>query len=898
MARKRLLLVGWDAADWKIIHPLIDAGQLPAVRRLVETGFSGNLGTLEPELSPMLWTSIATGKHAYHHGVHGFTEVDPATGRVVAVSAASRRCKTLWQMLGEKGLKSNVVSWFATQGERDFPGCMVSNMFNSFKHRQDDAPEDWPAPPAGTYWPESLAERMNGLRVSPWDMDGDEIIRLFVPDAPKIDQKKDRKLWYLAERLAETFSVHAAACDLLQQTDWDFTAVYYRAIDEICHEFMYYHPPRMAGISEEEFDLYQAVVTGAYRLHDLLLTRLMQLAGPDTAIILVSDHGFHSDHLRPPYTPLVPAGITVWHRPHGILAAAGPGFKADALVYGARLLDIAPTILTWFGLPVGEDMEGRVLREAFVEPPEVRFIPSWEAAEGARPHYTPLSGDDQQAVLDQFVALGYLDAIPDDPAQAAAETVRENLWNLARACFDGGRLEQALPLLEEVYFLHPERPDYAQLLARCQMRLGLLQEAAETIEACLDGFGRTETAHLIRANIALEQKDYAIALQHLNSVRARLPRDLQLLNLLGRSLLAMRRWQDCMEVCRTALEVDPDNAIARLNLARCELATKRPEEAVDHALEAVGLQYGNPQGHFLLGVALFRLARFEQAVQALRVALTLAPEHFPAYRFLAAALRAMGRTQEALDLQLTLVHRVAEARTQRQRRAAQLRVEAEQRADERLHTRRLQREQEQKRREAAAASALPPDQEFVIVSGLPRSGTSLMMQMLEAGGLPAMTDGQRCADEDNPEGYREWEEIKKLPKQPLIIEQAHGKAVKVISALLSHLPSKHRYKIVFMRRPMAEVVSSQWKMLDRRGAAVNSEREHLEQNQARHAEEILHRLRRSDRVELMEVDYPSLIADPLAGVARLAEFLGPERLTHPEAMASRIKPDLYRNRTV
>ena len=100
-ARKRLLLIGWDSADWKIIHPLLDQGKLPALKRLVESGVSGNLATLEPQLSPMLWTSIATGKMAYHHGVHGFTEVDPVSGRVVPVSAATRCCKTLWEMLGE-----------------------------------------------------------------------------------------------------------------------------------------------------------------------------------------------------------------------------------------------------------------------------------------------------------------------------------------------------------------------------------------------------------------------------------------------------------------------------------------------------------------------------------------------------------------------------------------------------------------------------------------------------------------------------------------------------------------------------------------------------------------------------------------------------------------------------
>ena len=345
--RQRLLLVGWDSADWKIIHPLLDSGELPGLARLVESGTSGNLTTLEPQLSPMLWTSIATGKMAYHHGVPGFTEVDPGTGAVVPVSAATRKCRTLWEILQARGLRSHVVSWFATHGEEDHAGCVVSNMFCHVANTQPGQdPAEWAPPPPGTYWPAELAATMNDLRVSPHDIDPDDLLRLFVPAADTIDQTKDRQLWALAEKLAEACSAHNAATHLLEtEPDWDFMAVYYRTVDEISHLFMPYHPPRMEGIPEADFELYKQVVTGIYKLHDLFLCRLMQLAGPETAIVLVSDHGFHCDHLRPKFTPRVPAGITVWHRPQGVFIASGPGFKRDELVYGARLLDIAPTIL-------------------------------------------------------------------------------------------------------------------------------------------------------------------------------------------------------------------------------------------------------------------------------------------------------------------------------------------------------------------------------------------------------------------------------------------------------------------------------------------------------------------------------------------------------------------------
>ena len=111
---------------------------------------------------------------------------------------------------------------------------------------------------------------------------------------------------------------------------------------------------------------------------------------------------------------------------------------------------------------------------------------------------------------------------------------------------------------------------------------------------------------------------------------------------------------------------------------------------------------------------------------------------------------------------------------------------------------------------------------ITIVSGLPRSGTSLMMQMLESGGLPVLCDGERQADTDNPKGYFEWERIKQLPKDPSLIAEAEGKVVKVISQLILSLPAGHDYRVVFMQRPLPEVLKSQDKMLQRGATQLRS----------------------------------------------------------------------------
>ncbi len=892
--RKKLLLVGWDSADWKIIHPLLDAGALPGVARLVESGVSGNLTTLEPQLSPMLWTSIATGKMAYHHGVPGFTEVDPRSGAVVPVSAATRQCRALWEMLGERGLRSHVVSWFATQGEQHLDGKMVSNMFCHLSGTQKDQdPSEWPAPPPGTHWPPDLAETMDDLRVSPHEIDPDEVIRLFVPNASEVDQTKDKRLWMLAQKLAEAFSTHNAATHLMEaDPEWDFMAVYYRAVDEISHQFMPYHAPRMEGIPEADFEMYRDVVNSTYRLHDLFLQRLMQLAGPDTAVMLVSDHGFHSDHLRPKFTPRVPAGITVWHRPQGVIAACGPGFKSDDLVFGARLLDIAPTVLHYFGLPVGEDMEGRVLEDAFLERRPVETLPTWENPDAPRQARAESGAAADKALLEQFVALGYIDEIPDDPGQAKAETDRENDWNMARACMYGQRYEMALPLLESCYHAQPARTDYAQVLATCQLQLGLLDEADATIAQAAETFGRTEQADLIKASIAIQKKDFPAALGALEQVREKNPTELQLQLMLAQSYLALRQWENAEAAARQVLTVDPHNPQAFLTLARIQLHSDRAAEAVESALEAISFQYGNPLGHFLLGAALVQLEQFAQAERPLLNCLRLAPKFVRAQRLLARVYRHLGQTDKASICEMQSHKVLLEEKIQARDKLAALRESTDARAAVRAAEDAIKlAETERLKAEYDAIEPL----DFLIVSGLPRSGTSLMMQILQAGGLPLMTDAKRLADEDNPEGYYEWEEIKKLAKNPRLIEPAAGKAVKVISALLPSLPGKHRYKILYMVRPTAQVVDSQWAMLARQGKMPKSEKQHLIETQEHHSRQIREVLKKSDRVELLEINYPALIANPQPILNELKEFLGEKFLLSPQVEAC-IKPTLHRHR--
>jgi hypothetical protein len=182
-----------------------------------------------------------------------------------------------------------------------------------------------------------------------------------------------------------------------------------------------------------------------------------------------------------------------------------------------------------------------------------------------------------------------------------------------------------------------------------------------------------------------------------------------------------------------------------------------------------------------------------------------------------------------------------------------------------------------------------------IVSGLPRSGTSMMMRMLEAGGMPVLTDAIRGADEDNPEGYYEFERVKQIETDQAWLEDAKGKVVKMVAALLKHLPRDYAYRIVFMRRDIEEVLASQRQMLIRRGERTDRiSDEQMAELFRRHVSQIEAWIAEQTNVQAAYVEYGEVLANPVAEARRINRFLG--NALDVEQMAGVVDPSLYRQR--
>lgn len=189
------------------------------------------------------------------------------------------------------------------------------------------------------------------------------------------------------------------------------------------------------------------------------------------------------------------------------------------------------------------------------------------------------------------------------------------------------------------------------------------------------------------------------------------------------------------------------------------------------------------------------------------------------------------------------------------------------------------------------------EQIFVtVVSGLPRSGTSMMMKMLEAGGIAPLTDKIRTADDDNPKGYFEFERVKKMPDGDTAwVRDAQGKAVKVIAALLEYLPQDYTYKVLFMRRSMDEILASQKQMLIRSDKPTDEiSDEKLAELYSKHLVKVENWVSQQPNIRVLNVDYNDLMQNPDPYPAKIQQFLDVEMDT--KEMSGVVDPELYRQR--
>ena len=848
MKKRKILLIGWDGADWKYINPLIDQGLMPNLQKLIEGGSMGRLATLDPPLSPTLWTSIATGKRPYKHGIHGFTEPDPSGEGIRPIYITNRKCKAIWNILTQHKLKTHVVGWWPSHPAEPINGVMVSNLY---QRASGGLNAPWPML-KGTVHPIEKSELFTQLRVHPHELTGNHL-HPFVPDLEKIDQSQDGRLMSIAKIIADCSTIHSAATYIMDNEEWDFMGVYYDAIDHFCHGFMKYYPPRRPHIPMRDYELYKDVVNSGCRYHDMMLGTLLKMAGEDTTIILVSDHGFHPDHNRPKAIPMEPAGPAVEHSPFGIIVMNGPGIKKDDSIFGASLLDITPTILSLYGLPIAEDMDGKVLVNALEQTPEIDTIKSWEnikGADGSHPEGLQINEEDARAELQQLIELGYIEDPGENGAAAVKNTVDENNYNLARAYIDGQKWVEGIEILEKLYTENPQTLRFAVRLAHAYQSTGRLKDTRRVVNHIREIFNReSPQLDLLEGSLLLGEERFHKALELFQKVEREAGEQPNLHLSIANAYLQLNRLEDAEQAVLKELKTNPEEVSAHHLLGVIYYNQMRYEEALHAFLDTVGLLYFNPSAHFFIGESLNALGEYEKAIEAYELCLKLVP--------------GMNQARQRIIS-------IYEDRLEQPGRALKYKIGFEEKIMGTIN----------------------------IVSGLPRSGTSLMMQMLEAGGLEVFSDQKREADESNPKGYYEHEAVKSLKRNRAFLKEANGKTVKVIAQLLTSLPMTYRYRIVFMERNLLEVITSQQKMLQREGKKVKTDT--LPLNLLRQYESTLENVKKwaanQPNIEILYVTYADIVQSPFLQAILVNDFF--EGTLDVEKMSKIVDAALYREKSI
>lgn len=933
---KKILLIGWDAGDWNVAKPLIDAGKMPALKSLMDAGVWGNLATIRPVLSPMLWTSIATGKRAWKHGIHGFSEPCPSTGAIRPITNLSRKTKAVWNIFNQQGWKSNVIGWWPSAPAEPINGVMVSN---HFQQAVANLGEDWPMRP-GTVHPKRLEAPLKTMRVHPAEL-GNEHIFPFIPNATEIDETKDKRMESCAKIIAEISGIHAAATACIQLEPWDFTAVYYDGIDHFGHGFMKYHPPQQSWVDEKDFELYQGVIEAGYRYHDMMLQTLLQLAGDDTYVMLISDHGFEPGNLRPERIPNEPAGPAAEHSPYGMFCLKGPGIIQGERIHGASLLDITPTLLHLQGLAVGQDMDGKVLVNCFKEEQSVHYIDSWDEVEGddgCHPKGAQLDLAESRESLKQLIDLGYIEEPNPDSSKAVDETIRELQYNLAQAYIDGGRFADAATILGKLWERWPETSRFGTKLLSCYISQGNAEAARKQLELLTE----RKKAAAQKAEVALEafskrlnekktaaennEDDPALALskaeqQRLRSLKAQAGvnqnafaffegsvrilegRFEEAINVLEQaqnvqtanqpSLYAklaeahfhLEAWGPAQQYFEKVLSIQPNNPVGRLGLSRTFLKTKNYFHAAGEALAAIELLFHNPPAHTAYGQALLHLGKPKLAEQTLLTALSQNYGYAPAHRILAklyeaGALKDPEKAESHNALAKESSEKAKALREQPLTAAASDEVIVE-------FPHIVEKQQDLGNK----------NEPLIIVSGLPRSGTSLMMQMLQAAGVELVSDAIRKGDESNPNGYFEDERVKRLAstKDNEWLEAYRGKGIKIVAPLVQCIPQSIPAKIIFMQRPAHEVIRSQRHMLKRDGKpGANSTDASLSKVYTEQLLKFNNWSQRNTSVSVLPIHFRDAVEKPLITARLLASFLDKE--CDIAAIAAVADAKLYRER--
>lgn len=597
----RLLIVGLDGADWNIIDPLIAAGKMPNLGALKERGASGSLQSMHPIISPVIWTTIATGYGPDQHGVLDFTVPDPDSGEPIVITSRQRVAKAFWNLLDEQKKRVAVVGWWATWPAEAVTGAIVSDRMISHAFIHERAARE------GLTSPPELMEELSKAFIQPTDVDLATANRFLsvTPEAYAAAPESDFNdpISHFRHIYAGMTNVGTVALDLLKREKPEVLAVYFEGTDTAGHMYMRHAPPPYPYSKPEEQAAYGRAVDEFFAYADEWLGRLLAEVGEETTVLIISDHGFLTGAQRPleSRANLSYRTAALWHRMDGIVAMAGPSIRAGVKLQGASVFDVLPNVLTVLDMPIAKDFRGKVWNTAFLEEPKPSLVDSYLDPAWAEERRSALQSElpTDPEMVEKLRSLGYLGGAES----GSILSLRGRLGLAQYFVFVGERAKA----VQELRSLIASAPDFYE----AHYQLGLVALAAREADHAEESFRRT---------LQLE------------------PGYVPAVNNLGAILRQSGRRDEAVTLLADAVRTHPNDMDLRINYAILLRESGRVPDAITELRSVTETFPGFTPARIQLAMMLHSAGEFEDAARAWQDVLQINPQDARAKGYLEDAL--------------------------------------------------------------------------------------------------------------------------------------------------------------------------------------------------------------------------------------------------------------------
>ena len=521
----RVIVLGLDGLDPETVDLLMSEGKMPNFARLRQEGAYGRLISQKPLLSPIIWTTIATGRGPEDHGIGHFVAIDDATGEELPVTSRMRRVNALWNIASAADKKVLTVGWWATWPPEEVHGQMVSD-HTAYHFLFQDGFTGGKTTEGKTY-PPGLEEKIAPWLKLPSDMGLDELSPFVQVDASDLegDFSFDDELSHFRWALATAESYRKIGLELWRQERPDLAMVYIEGTDSTSHLFG--HLFRAEGLQGElaaQQAKYGQAVEAIYLYADRLVGDYLQAMDDHTTLVVLSDHGFQLGALHddPSKTRDLRRVSERFHRLEGVLYMLGPGIKARARIDRPSIVDITPTVLSLLGMPAASDMPGRVLKEVMDVPPDESRIATYEMGGGVEGTAARDTVSDD-AVIAHLKSLGYLGGGTEGAGEDSMTTSSpQGERNLAAIQFEAGRYREAAKIYKRLIdeqtepdgSLHTSLAGAYGAMERYDEALSELERALEISPLNVEAYHNRAVIHERRGEIEKAVQDYTTALRY------------------------------------------------------------------------------------------------------------------------------------------------------------------------------------------------------------------------------------------------------------------------------------------------------------------------------------------------------------------------------------------------